>query len=89
MNFLEKTEKILRKLISEGIEFKLHNDLPVIYTSNKVDPDLFNIAKENREGIARFLINEKNNLYKKYEESEDTEKYVYKIILEEKFNMKL
>ena len=89
MEFLEKTEKILKKLISEGIEFKLHNDLPVIYTSNKVDPDLFNIAKENREGIARFLINEKNNLYKKYEESENTEKYVYKIILEEKFNMKL
>ena len=63
MNFLEKTEKILRKLISEGIEFKLHNDLPVIYTSDKVDPDLFNIAKENREGIPRFLINEKKKKF--------------------------
>jgi len=67
------------------------NNLPKINEVSKINnfDYLFNIAKENREGIARFLINEKNNLYKKYEESENTEKYVYKIILEEKFNMKL
>ena len=89
METLDITEKILKRLISEGIELKLHNDIPVIYSPCKVDPEVLKIAKEHREGIARFLINEKNNLYKKYQESKDTEKYFFKIVLEEKFNMKL
>ena len=84
-----QSKEILNLLISKGIEFKLHNGMPVIYSKRKIDPNLFNIAKKYREGIARILIKEKESFYEKYKIASETEKGFLKIILEEKFNMKL
>jgi len=86
---INNPKEVLKLLISNGISFKLHKETPVIYSKNKVDPELFKIAKKYREGIARLLIKEKESIYKKYEISKNTEKKILKIILEEKFNMKL
>ncbi|MEC7837204.1 MAG: hypothetical protein VX523_00605 [Chloroflexota bacterium] len=86
---ISKSKEILRELISKGIEFKLHNELPVIYSKDKVDPELFKIAKKYREGIAKALMEEKKMILEKYMNSNKTEKHFFKIILEEKFNMKL
>ena len=86
---INKPKEVLKLLISNGISFKFHKETPVIYSKNKVDPELFKIAKKYREGIARLLIKEKESIYKKYEISKNTEKKILKIILEEKFNMKL
>ncbi len=84
-----ESKAILKLLISQGISLKLHNEIPVIYSKKKVDPELLRIAKKYREGIARILIDEKKSVYKKYKIAQNTEKKIYKIILEEKFNMKL
>ena len=86
---INQSKEILNLLISKGIEFKLHNGMPVIYSKHKIDPNLFNIAKKYREGIARILIKEKESFYEKYKIASETEKGFLKIILEEKFNMKL
>jgi len=86
---INESKEVLKLLISKGISFKLHNEIPVIYSKNKVDPELFKIAKKYREGIAKILIKEKESIYKKYKISKNTEKKFFKIILEEKFNMKL
>ena len=88
MDTQNKYKKIINELISKGIEFKLHNDLPVIYSKNKVDSNLYKLAKNNREGIARLLIDEKKRIFKKYNNSENTEKEFFRIILEEKFHIK-
>ena len=86
---ISKSKEILRELISKGIEFKLHNELPVIYSKGKVNPELYKIAKKYREGIAKALIEEKELILDKYMNSNGTERCFFKIILEEKFNMKL
>jgi hypothetical protein len=85
---IQESKEILRELISKGIEFKLHNDLPVIYSKDKVDPELFKIAKKYREGIAKILIKEKELILEKYKNTNKTEQHFFRIILEEKFNMK-
>ena len=59
-----ESKAILKLLISQGISLKLHNEIPVIYSKKKVDPELLRIAKKYREGIARILIDEKKSVYK-------------------------
>ena len=46
---INQSKEILNLLISKGIEFKLHNGVPVIYSKHKIDPNLFSIAKKYRE----------------------------------------
>ena len=83
----KNSKEILSKLISGGIEVKLHEDHPVIYSKNKIDPEMYNLAKKHREGITRILIKEKNDLLKLYNKSTGTSKLFYRIILEEKYNL--
>ena len=58
----DKYKEIIKNLISVGIEFKMHKNYPVIYCKQKIDPQILEIAKNNREGIARELIKEKQEL---------------------------
>ena len=83
----KNSKEILSKLISSGIEVKLHEDHPVIYSKNKIDPVMYNLAKKHREGITRILIKEKKDLLKLYDKSSGTSKLFYRIILEEKYNL--
>ena len=85
----DKYKEIIKNLISVEIEFKMHKNYPVIYCKQKIDPQILEIAKNNREGIARELIKEKQELIKSYNESEGTNKFFYETILEEKFNHKM
>ena len=83
----KNSKEILSKLISSGIEVKLHEDHPVIYSKNKIDPKMYNLAKKYREGITRMIIKEKNHIFKLYDKSYGTSKLFYRIILEEKYNL--
>ena len=76
----KNSKEILSKLISSGIEVKLHEDHPVIYSKNKIDPMMYNLAKKYREGITRILIKEKNDLLKLYYKSYGTNKFFYRIV---------
>tara|TARA_B100000678_G_C18117049_1_gene465097 strand:- start:210 stop:479 length:270 start_codon:yes stop_codon:yes gene_type:complete len=83
----KNSKEILSKLISSGIEVKLHENYPVIYSKDKIDPLMYNLAKTHREGITKILIKEKNDLLKLYDKSYGTSKLFYRIILEEKYNL--
>ena len=86
----DKYKEIIKNLISVGIEFKMHNNrYPVIYSKTKIDPKILEIAIDHREGIARTLNEEKEELLKSYNDSEGANKFFYKTILEEKFNQKM
>ena len=73
----DKYKEIIKNLISVGIEFKMHKNYPVIYCKQKIDPQILEIAKNNREGIARQLIKEKQELIKSYNASSGTHKFFY------------
>ena len=44
----DKYKEIIKNLISVGIEFKMHKNYPVIYCKQKIDPQILEIAKNNR-----------------------------------------